>query len=74
MRGDLKASDSMRLEPEADCGGFEFHVREDKRNGYYSDIAYHMRRAIDANRDFDDELERYECAVAFDLLAEVMGR
>lgn len=53
---------------------FEFHVDERERNGYYSGIAYHMRMAIAANRDFDDELEREECVMAFDLLAEVMGR
>lgn len=53
---------------------FEFHVKENERNEYYSGIAHHMRMAIAANRDFDDELEREECVMAFDLLSEVMGR
>lgn len=56
-----------------DMQAFEFHVKEHERNEYYSGIAHHMRMAIAANRDFDDELEREECRIAFDLLAEVMG-
>lgn len=52
---------------------FEFNVSEGERNEYYSSVAYHMRMAIAANRDFDDELERYECMIAHDLLSEVMG-
>lgn len=57
-----------------DNQAFEFNVNEKDRNEYYSGIAHHMRMAIAANRDFDDELEREECVMAFDLLAEVMGR
>lgn len=56
-----------------DNQAFEFNVKENKRNEYYSGITHHMRMAIAANRDFDDELEREECRIAFDLLAEVMG-
>ena len=52
----------------------EFHVKESERNEYYSRIAHHMRIAIAANRDSDYELEREECAKAFDLLLEVMDR
>ena len=54
-------------------GAFAFHINDTERHSYYIGIISHMRRAIEAKMDHDEDTEREECVMALDLLSEVMG-